>query len=856
MGGQRVEVRSVVAVLLVTGLAVGVGQIHDDQAANDWTADAAPNIKTCDCDWDLGGGGGGGSGDTLSIFPTTSDAFSDAFPGYNLYLVANATRLPAGTWAVARNPDTGATFNITTEYNDLLSDADATIDDAGDAKLYGAAFAATGNWRIQTDRQVVNSSDSDELGVSVHDPKAWLEDTSWHVDLQTWTRENGVLADWRLKFTLSELDSAEWNVSHQSLGDHEKEVKAPNLRVNDTVTNTYGLTGHSLDADRQTASGWEDLLLPGEVDDLAWDTIETSQNFDNTSWKIQYPDGRSVPSDIAAWATDLANAGTHAYATQVEDHPDCGPDNPDPNWGFTSQTTNCNQTIRILPADALYPAAGLEAGNASVLYADQALPTWLGNHGVYTNQSEAEVAESVVAELHFQNLQYTRTQWDPFWPPLLNGQARLAGALANPATETDPSSLWTHAANQHQRHPRQGTCLQGAGSAPYWGFLYDGNAGVPFLSEALDAYADDAVTNGTDCRKDLEAVVNTTLDRLRIQGYETRHANQSQALANFTGFAYARNLTWSTPTSDEDRDWGAHMEPVAAMSTTLGRSEGSEVGAWGADYVDLPEEGVYNVSATCGADSGWTVRVLATRGDDRLAWGTVPCGESRNVSTLNHTDLHLVAARTDATPADYTAETGPFPATVTVETDLESMEVDASTDFTTTIRTDDLNTTFETAAGPVQVEMDDGVCSYLDGDLVGCLETSDGIYTAYTGPHVAVIPPFDVPRSRGIDCKAHTAWGFAWGEAREDDPNPDPDLLLETNYTEGAFGDTDDEGDKPDERFTKENPTPVGTHNWSFEDGEEWYNATYELYDNRTDPGTLLDESSVRIERHETIIIC
>lgn len=312
----------------------------------------------------------------------TSD-WDTAFPEYEVYRVVELTSHPATVHAMARNPDDPETleytYDVTDDINDLMADAGLDIQTSDRAIEIARAYADTANLELQPNRTVVDSTDSDWLGYQVDDPQADAIVGGWRVELSTWAPENGVLGNWTIDVKVDSLDDAEWLVAEMGLADsYNPEYEALNLEQYDRFVNDYG-SGHTLSATEFEGGESKDLRTPSEVESIDWTAVDSTENFDGSTWTVYKESGGDVSSVVV---DALLSAGNWSYQWLVDRSSAGGcssGSNPNASWGYVSPDSDCNHEIRIVPDDAVYCGACVDEGNETTIYVAETLLTWMEN---------------------------------------------------------------------------------------------------------------------------------------------------------------------------------------------------------------------------------------------------------------------------------------------------------------------------------------------------------------------------------------------------------------------------------------------------------------------------------------------
>lgn len=388
----------------------------------------------------------------------------------------------------------------------------------------------------------------------------------------------------------------------------------------------------------------------------------TSVNFDGTTWLVAYPSTilgePGIP--IHDLGRALAEGAASVYGEQVHHGiSSCaGAVNPAANWGFRHRDDDCEIKIDV----GWYPAGICNAhpvGPPGDLRIDVGpiLRECLYALGYYRDPgfTTRSFARSVVGHEFFHILQL-QNGGGAFWNAYDEATARFIQTLLEPAFEAQASSLWygldgstTAGVNYLTRHPEIAMCSHSYDYALYWGYLYGHDGGMDLIRRVVQTIGS---AGGLDCNVRLAQVIDGVL--AEIPG---GHATHAAALADFAINLYEGDFSWAPPRGGMPTDFGAHLLAVKRENQGLETTERT-VGAWGMQYVQLPGEGVYDVSVTLG-DSSWVTRLFLKADDDSLTIVPMVAGAPVAVDGSAHAEVVFQAVRTAAGSGQYTLTTAP-----------------------------------------------------------------------------------------------------------------------------------------------------------------------------------------------------
>lgn len=603
-----------------------------------------------------------------TILNATDDAFRDAFPDHELYVVREDIQIPEIPHAMAFNPTTDEGFDLTADFNDLLADAAILIESEEKAITVAEAFAQTGNVEFQLVRDVINATDSERLNMTIEDPSARTLIGGYEVELTTWSPENGIVANWTIKLTSTDLTRVSWEVVAVDKGNHTGGFEATNFRVGTELVNEWEDGSHQLYATQETDNGTKELdPEPGAPTATGWSTIETATNFDGSTWEIRYP-SFDPPPDVERLADALAKAGPFVYNSQVEQNAvqdsDCSSQsNPDENWGFESPDPDCTLVVKIRPNDltALFIT---DRGADAHFFVSRHVKETMNAFGWYVNPAKHDlenISKTMLGHAHLHNIQYGLYQWGDDLSPsgaVTDGTARFGQTVLVPEVEHDPSSLFygtsTGAAsigspgsvigplgsgvNLFQLWPSRDACNQDGGYAHFWGLLYWLDGGIDTIREVLQAYNPE---DHLSCEGGMRGAVDNVL-----ASPPDAHEGVDDAERDFGVHASTRNFTW------EGKDWGAYMSPVYRRNAPYpDTTYQQDIGALGHHYIEIEVTG--NVTLDC--NNVPNIRVLLTDASG-MSSRLLDCGTPITVDTTQYAEVTTHAYNPDLFEHPYKLE--------------------------------------------------------------------------------------------------------------------------------------------------------------------------------------------------------
>ncbi|MBI4728934.1 MAG: hypothetical protein HY775_05455 [Acidobacteria bacterium] len=654
----------------------------------------------------------------LRLLPSTGAAYVEAFPAIEFYYVIGGQGLPGQTHIMAWEPATASAYDATRSFNSLLVLSGAVIATSAEALRYAKAYAEAANAELNLVREIVDQTDSARLDRTVPDPAATPVLGGFDASLETWTQENGVIADWTVRFRGNLVDTAVWLVQDSAVGPWALSEQAAPLRPGVRVTDSYPPSGHHVEAALETPGGDRPLRLPdgtgfGSCGDGTL-PIASGENFDGSTWIVCYTrdlvEAGAVPPTDQQLADELLQAGLGAYAAQIDRSSSaCASGaNPGPNWGMVSGDADCTLQI-VMDVDDL---DCLKAGAANygirydtrICFAPHYI-TLRRARGYNRTASEADVARTVIGHEHFHSIYV-----DAGAPLSLNfateGLARFSETLLRPEMQAPEDSTWygTQDAavmpvgtNFFQLHPDLGMC-EGitvdsspppTGSADpsisikhsydyglYWGFLYwkDRNADIStireFVSDLADANAqdpigDDPVNDPEECDRRVAEMIGGVL--VRNPAPPNTHA---EALAEFGIHMWTKDFRWAPPNSQTVYDFGQYLLDVA-RDRHVSPTDPSphQVGPWGLHFHALCE-----TATTCAAQSfrltyttadqtagHWRVRAIAVAGRTvKQVWELIPNQPQTVVPPAEADAIFVEAVRATPSAGSYTFTVEPL----------------------------------------------------------------------------------------------------------------------------------------------------------------------------------------------------
>lgn len=564
--------------------------------------------------------------DRMSVFAASNDAFAAAFPQFTLYVVKEGGRIPAITHAMAYSAALGA-YDVTREFNDVFAFAPGAAT-ASDAVRYARAYAELANVEQQPDREVVDSSDSSWLGRTAASPTAARQlDGSWVVTLSTWSRENGVLADWTIRMALRSVSTAEWRTSAVGVGPAAGSFEAAPFRVGVVLRNAYA-PSHALTGWLATPEGNAPLLIGEAALQTGWVAVVTRPNHDGSTWVVEHPDRYTPrPGDVDL-ARAIADGAQRSYREQVAYNRGpagvsaCSTPNPGANWGFYSEDPNCLLEVHMLDPLAFVCIACIIWGEDVHIYMWVESYEVVQAYGWYLGTTKEDFALTVIGHEHFHNLQYAINMWYGRWNAYVEGQARFSQTLIEPRIEhDDPTSLywdpWSNGVNGYMASASWAMCDHTYDLAIYWGHLYARDGGIDVIRRTLEeiptALGGPAVPGfqfGPDCDGNLAEAIDLAL--ATVPGAHDTHA---AAMADFNVALHDKSFAWAPPLGGAAVDWSTHLNDVESWDLGSGTNY-LYTGAWGHRFNGVSATPPYTL--TCVAGSGWHVRVY--QGNQWTSW--------------------------------------------------------------------------------------------------------------------------------------------------------------------------------------------------------------------------------------------
>lgn len=632
MRHQELVIMAITSLLILSSAGFGAIMIQSNESVSSTEVDSEANNL-----YEL---------TNYTILNATSDTFQNVFPDYDLYVVGEKTQIPAIPHVMAFNPATDEGFDTTEDYNDLLADATVLIGSQDKAIQVAKAFAEAGNVEFQLSRDVVNSTDSDRLNMTVEDSSARTLLGGYEVELTTWSSENGIVANWTIKLTNSDVTRAAWEIVAVDRGDHTGGFESTNFRVGMELVNEWEDDSHQLYVTEETEDGIKQLdPEPGTSNGGHLYTIATATNFDGSEWQIKYTTS-DPPPDVQQLADALAKAGPAVYNMQVNKNPNCSSQtNPDENWGLQSEVPDCTLTVVITGGD-LTAFFTTQRGDDGDFYVSRYVKPTMNALGWYLNPDKHDMenfTKTMLSHAHFHNLQYAAYEWGSnvgaMRGTFTESTARFAQTVAVPDVEHDPSSLFygtsTGAAsfagccatdptgvNAFQLRPSRDACDQGGGYAHYWGLLFWQDGGTDTLRDLINTHDPYRFHS---CETDMAVTVNEVLE-----SPPDTHEGWDDSQQGFGRHVYTQNFTW------EGKDWGAYMTPVYRASQTLAdeKVQFYRTGDEGHHYVNIEEAG--NVTLDC--DGAPSLRVFLEDASG-LTTRVLECGSPIDIDTSRYTGV-------------------------------------------------------------------------------------------------------------------------------------------------------------------------------------------------------------------------
>ncbi len=671
MSGRKTAASVVIltSAMLLAGIPAGIsGTIIDEhQAAADVQAAAA----------DLYGSGG-------AAYPGNDTAFQEAFPGYELYYWVGAERVPPVTHAMAYDPDSDTGYDLTDDFNQLVG----VISSSDRALELAETFAQVGNSELDVGREVVNESDEAWLGApQVEDPQVTTLIDGWEVQLWTWSAENGILSKWYVDLGVTGLLEADRFINTVGVGPFEAELYAPNIDADMEFYNTWD-SGHDLEGWVVRDGTYHEMTIhetgvpvgtpcPAMYDDQAGTEVREA-NFDISDWVACDLGGEGSPSQGAVDAAQaLAEGGVLVYGDVIVEaprtpgtiYPECGQfENPDPNWGFESNETDCRLDLRVANETTLLCWVCVDGGSEVEITISPLFKDHLNALGYYTDASKhnlSEVAHSVMANAFTRYLTYNNATWTPAIPALQDGIPRMAQLVLNPDAEHDETSLFvgegmSHAdpreldgAADYQVDPGAGFCQwdvwdnrQADSFALYWAWVHE-RAGINVFKTLLDAMStrdgevcDPAAVNGTmadgyaACAPIAYYECSLPDSWTRYFGHGGQYWGDAwvNSLAEFSVDMYLRNFTWEI--DGQTWDMGQYL-PNATRDLVIGDEVILGMAPYTIQFVEELDPGEAS-SASCaseGVEEGdlvslWAATVIVQHSDGSVSTDRIPCDGS------------------------------------------------------------------------------------------------------------------------------------------------------------------------------------------------------------------------------------
>lgn len=605
----------------------------------------------------------------LLVEPRHDGSFRDAFPRHELYRVQPPGVHARGAW-MAYDPSDGDAYDATGGFNALLADAGLSLADDATALRAAKAYARLADGDLQEDRRLLRAADASRLGVPVADPSLVATALGREARLHAWSPENGVVSSWTVALTASGVSGHEWRVLALARGHHHVELAAPALRAGTRVVGAHDLDGYRREAYQVSPGGVEYrvALSAAEASTPSVQTVVERSNFDGSKWVTNFRaiEGVTTPVDLLDVAKALTEAGVEAYAQQVVRNPHACANltNPSANWGFESRDPDCTLIIEINDHAICFSCVLPNTLNLNLRIPCMAcvgmgdhVYIWVSSHiredlytlGLYTDLAGTDVydlAPVVMGHEFFHTLQFAATNQSPTsaWGSMIEGQARFQQTLTAAATEQQPTSLWYHSANEfYQASPESGFCMESYGLAPFWGYLHAHDGGIGTLQDVLELAPQMA---GATCEVRLSAAIDAALANATGP-----HDTLAQAMVGYALAAYARDLSWGTPTGGAAQDWTLHLDEVTKPAQGLG-SVSRAVGSYGFQFVRLPDAGTYAID--CAAGSGWTFRLVTRSAAGVINEQAVACGTPVTVNGASHAEVVFNAVRTATNTGTYT----------------------------------------------------------------------------------------------------------------------------------------------------------------------------------------------------------
>lgn len=422
------------------------------------------------------------------VYPAQDDAFSSAFPYHQLFIVQDDTEWGSAYHTIAWNPQNSKAFDVTRQYNALMSDAIAVVASTADAIKYARAYAQTANAELQLSRKVLNTSDSTLLGTSVASPTATTAGIlQYGARLSTWTRDNGVLANWTLNFSSNRMSRVTWEVKATYTGPFFIDPQGILFQPGHFITIDFSGSGGSGSVGSGIRNGdgtvgnvasiysRNDMMASSPVVVLL--PPEISYNEDGTQWHVLYPEeAATLPTvefqELQAWAQALAAGAADVYGKMVTTNaalsrpgycagnandtagtPSTGY-NPKTSWGFTTSDNDCIYEIVIGGPNALVGCASPD-NSPSALPRNESihvtadfdlcrlmLKATTGDNSVYIGTSLYDMARAIVSHELYHILQVDAGGSSTAPKAWVEGQAVFAATVAATDVESGPNSLY------------------------------------------------------------------------------------------------------------------------------------------------------------------------------------------------------------------------------------------------------------------------------------------------------------------------------------------------------------------------------------------------------------------------------
>jgi hypothetical protein len=599
----------------------------------------------------------------LVIERVTNGAFAAAFPKYRLYFAYELQGPPVGGHAMAWEPKLQQAYDITSEYDALLTAAGAVVGTSAAAITYAEPYAELANGEVQLGRKVVGAGDAAWIGRPLQDPSAVATLDGWRVTLTSWASENGILADWTVTFQVGRVVEGEWAVTDAYAGPYSFALEAPNLRDGMLFVNQYRAAGHSLQSTAPPSEGGGPLVLGEGWRDLDWVVLEQRTTYDGSTWLVLYPQTASPPpADVLATAAAAADAAVFAYDRMVVRNPTpcAGIENPAPDWGFEVLDGDCVMRVYLLPPSAVQcgGACPLPGTEVEILVRRDIVPQ-LQSNGYYVDPGHdlASAMRVVIGHELFHSLQWVLSRWfpPPFgWSVYRESQARLAQTLLDPATEHQPSSHWygtieaasvAQGVNYFQLHPSDGMCTQFYSYGHYWGQLFVDDGGMAAIRAVLAELGKEVAPGGLGVQCN-HARLGAAIDRA-LTALPGGHATHAEALQDFGDAALRRDFVWGTVDGLDPRSWGDHMLPLAHASLAVGQTLSLSAAPYGVRSTKLPASGSFRLSCST-TDAHWSF--LLFRG---LTAPGEPFACDQPLLLEGQADLYALAVRRHSNGGNY-----------------------------------------------------------------------------------------------------------------------------------------------------------------------------------------------------------